>query len=46
LQVAAADTLGKQGIEVITNASVTKVEADAVSCQEQTGYGWLAILTG
>lgn len=36
LQVAAADTLGKQGIEVITNASVTKVEADAVHVTKKT----------
>jgi hypothetical protein len=34
LQVAAAETLEKQGIEVVTNASVTEVEGDTVSCLE------------
>ena len=34
LQVAAAETLEKQGIEVVTNASVTEVESDTVSCLE------------
>eukprot|EP00435_Cladocopium_sp_Y103_P071269 s143_g37.t1 len=38
LQVAAAETLEKQGIEVVTNASVTEVEGDKVHIAKKNGH--------